>query len=171
MMDGSALPLCQRCLGLYTGAGLTALFLLISHLWRRGLPCLSIFLIQTAGLLTALLAGLHILDYGPAWRFACGLWTGHVVLWWLAGAAVHLHISQFNFLKSGPWPPTDKIRTFSFIAFITILSLFIEHLIRPGYYLWLTLSLAGLIALILTLTLVLTALIKYFYGMLPKPEH
>jgi hypothetical protein len=44
--DGAALPVCQRCLGLYLGAALTALWLLGTGIWRRGLPSWSVFLLN-----------------------------------------------------------------------------------------------------------------------------
>ncbi len=37
VVDGTALPLCQRCLGLYAGAFLTTIWLVTSGIWRRGL--------------------------------------------------------------------------------------------------------------------------------------
>jgi len=89
-LGGQALPVCERCLGLYTGAALTAAWLVATGLRRRGLPHLEGAMVQSAALLAAMAGGLHWADAGPAWRLACGLWTGHVAILWLVGGANHL---------------------------------------------------------------------------------
>jgi len=95
VVDGRALPLCQRCLGLYAGAALTMAWLIASglwgrSLWRRGLPCRSVLAVNILCLTAAMLGGMHIIDIGPRWRMLCGLWTGHVAVLWLVGASMHL---------------------------------------------------------------------------------
>ena len=45
VVDGAALPVCQRCLGLYVGALLTAVWLAATGIWRRGLGSWSVFLV------------------------------------------------------------------------------------------------------------------------------
>jgi len=90
VIDGAALPVCQRCLGLYVGALVTLACLAASGAWRRGLPSRSIFAVNVAALLAAILGGLHVLDFGPLWRLACGMWTGQVATLWLIGGSVHL---------------------------------------------------------------------------------
>lgn len=87
IIEGAALPLCQRCLGIYAGAAITAGWLMAVGMRRRGLPPMGIILVNAAALLAAMLGGLHVIDSGPAWRLACGLWTGHVVMLWLFCAA------------------------------------------------------------------------------------
>ena len=89
VLDGEALPVCQRCLGLYAGAALTGLWILASGLWRRGLPERSAAYAHIVMLLAAMAGGVHWLDGGPAWRLVCGLWTGHVAMLWLVGGAGH----------------------------------------------------------------------------------
>ena len=89
ILDGEALPVCQRCLGLYAGAALTGLWLVASGAWRRALPERSVAYAHIAMLLAAIAGGVHWVDAGPAWRLVCGLWTGHVAMLWLVGGAGH----------------------------------------------------------------------------------
>jgi len=89
VLDGEALPVCQRCLGLYAGAALTGLWLVASGAWRRALPERSAAYAHIAMLLAAMAGGAHWVDAGPAWRLVCGLWTGHVAMLWLVGGAGH----------------------------------------------------------------------------------
>ncbi len=89
IVDGEALPVCQRCLGLYAATAFTGICLLITGTWRKGLPPCGVGLLHSVMLLIAMLSGLHIIDAGPTWRLMCGLWTGHVVITWLlTGSAV-----------------------------------------------------------------------------------
>lgn len=87
VVDGEALPLCQRCLGLYVGAAVTGAWLVASGLWRRGFPGVWAVVMQCGLLLVALLGGIHVVDPGARWRMMCGLWTGHVAVLWLSFAA------------------------------------------------------------------------------------
>ena len=90
IVDGVALPVCQRCTGLYGGALFTGLWLFIAGVWRRGLPPRSVVGVHAAALVVALLGGLHVFDFGPTWRLMCGLWTGHVAITWLTTGATQL---------------------------------------------------------------------------------
>ena len=83
-VDGRALPVCERCLGLYLGVLLTLAWLIASGIWRRGLPGRCVLCVHAMALLTAGLGGLHVIDAGPCWRLTCGLLTGHVTASWLA---------------------------------------------------------------------------------------
>ena len=83
VVDGAALPVCQRCTGLYVGALLAGLWLFASRARQRGVPPARLAWAYAAVLIAALLGGVHVLDFGPRWRFLCGLWTGQVVLVWL----------------------------------------------------------------------------------------
>jgi len=99
VLDGEALPVCQRCLGLYAGAALTGLWILASGLWRRALPERSAAYAHIVMLLAAMAGGVHWLDAGPTWRLVCGLWTGHVAMLWLVGGAGHfLRLAGCNVL-------------------------------------------------------------------------
>ncbi|MFB3890694.1 MAG: DUF2085 domain-containing protein [Phycisphaerae bacterium] len=120
VVDGRALPVCQRCLGLYAGAALTMAWLIASWIWRSGLAqgglarrgrwrsglrrsgaeprglelrwplSASVLAVNILCLAAAMLGGLHIIDIGPRWRMLCGLWTGHVAVLWLIGASAYL---------------------------------------------------------------------------------
>jgi hypothetical protein len=90
VLDGEALPICQRCFGLYAGAAVTGAWLLLAGGWRCGLPNRAAGWVQGIALFAAMLGGLHAIDAGPAWRLTCGLWTGHVAALWLTGAGVQL---------------------------------------------------------------------------------
>jgi hypothetical protein len=87
-IGGAALPLCQRCLGLYSGFAVTVVWLALSGTWRRGLASNRVLALHAGVLLAALAGGLHWIDPGPRWRLACGLWTGHVAALWIIGGAV-----------------------------------------------------------------------------------
>src|SRR5512137_2220430 len=91
-VEGLALPVCERCFGLYVGAVVTAVWLLLTRIDRQGLPRGAALAVQVGALLAALLGGLHVIDAGPLWRFACGLWTGHVVIVWLLSASAELRM-------------------------------------------------------------------------------
>ncbi len=111
-LGGQALPVCERCLGLYAGAALTAAWLLATGVRRRGLPHLEGAVVQSAALLAAMAGGLHWVDAGPVWRLACGLWTGHVAMAWLVGGANHLRRpAQPAPAADEPWPWGKRLQT------------------------------------------------------------
>ena len=101
VIDGVPLPVCQRCAGLYVGAFVTGVWLLLSRAARRGLPAYGVVCAQALALLVALAGGLHVLDSGPTWRLLCGLWTGHVALLWLVGGGNQLRAAA----RGGPAGP------------------------------------------------------------------
>ena len=90
VVDGAALPVCQRCLGLYVGAALTAVWLVLSGTWRRGLPTLGVLLLHVGPIVIAGMGGTHVIDAGATWRLMCGLWSGHMIMWWMIGGCVRL---------------------------------------------------------------------------------
>jgi uncharacterized membrane protein len=90
VVDGMALPVCQRCLGLYVAAAVTAEWVLVARLWRRGLPPPAVLAGHLLLLAGAILGGVHVLDSGSLWRVICGAATGHVAMLWLAVSAGHL---------------------------------------------------------------------------------
>ena len=142
---GSPLPLCQRCLGLYAGAGMTAIWLLISGIWRRGLPSWSVFLVNVGVLLAGILGGLHVIDAGATWRFACGLWTGHVVMLWLIGGTVHLYATSKDDFGQLPWRFRDKIQGMAAVGLMLVLAISFESLAFLGWYFWTGLAAVGAI--------------------------
>lgn len=119
---GQTLPLCQRCLGLYLGAALTALYLLFNPAARR-LPTRPLAFLHVTLLLTALLGGLHVLDPGPRFRLLCGLWTGHLASLWLIAAALNF----FRLARHTPPLPRQPARqlaaAFFFPALLALLPL------------------------------------------------
>jgi hypothetical protein len=99
-IDQTPLPVCQRCLGLYTGFALTVVWLALSGIWRRGLAPNGVLALHVGVLLVALAGGLHWIDPGPRWRLACGLWTGHVAAFWILGG--------IREKLTGPWGRGDR---------------------------------------------------------------
>jgi hypothetical protein len=155
--DGAALPVCQRCLGLYLGAALTALWLLGTGIWRRGLPSWSVFLLNVAVLIAAMLGGLHVIDPGPLWRLAFGLWTGHVATLWLAGAAVHLSsLSRPDVRAELPWRATDKVQGLAFPVALAGLAALFPILLPLGWSFWTATAFLG--AGVLAATVLMAAL-------------
>ena len=118
-IDGVALPLCQRCTGLYAAAALTAGWLAITGLWRRGLPSWGVFLTQAALLLAAMFGGTHAIDSGPTWRLVCGLWTGHVAVVWLVTGGQHLRLlAQPVTGRQLRWRRRDKLASIAAVVAI-----------------------------------------------------
>ena len=108
-VDGAALPVCQRCLGLYVGAALTAAWVLVARLWRRGLPPGALLASHVLVLAGAILGGVHVLDFGPLWRLVCGLATGHILLLWLVMGAAHLwRAGRQTVAPPQPWRRIDR---------------------------------------------------------------
>ncbi len=161
VVDGAALPVCQRCLGLYVGAVLTVIWLLTSGIWRRGLPSWSVFLANVVALLAGIIGGLHIVDTGATWRLTCGLWTGHVVMLWLIGGAVHLYAASKDDLKQLPWRFRDKILGMTMIGLMPILAISFESLAFLGWYFWAGLAAAGTILLAGAIVLSLFSAVRY----------
>jgi len=157
VIDSQALPVCQRCLGLYAGAALTGIWLLSRRRWHLGLPCLVVCLVHIVLLLTAMLSGVHIIDFGPIWRLICGLWTGHVVLMWLTGA-----VAQFNLLLGcrpealTPWRMRDKTEAIICVVMVTAIALVFHEITWLGWYFWTAVVVVGILFLssILLLTTV-----------------
>lgn len=160
VIDQTTLPVCQRCMGLYMGACLTGIWLLLSRGWRRGLPCLEVFLVNVGMLLTAMLGGLHIIDPGPRWRLMCGLWTGHVIVLWLIGAAWHLYILlNHGVQKRLTWTTNDKAQAFVCAALLTVVALIFDKLICLGWYPWTMVIVIGASTIFCTTFLAVTILI------------
>jgi uncharacterized membrane protein len=124
VVDGAALPVCQRCTGLYVGALLAGFWLFASRTRQRGVPPARLAWAYAAVLIAALLGGVHVLDFGPRWRFLCGLWTGQVVLVWLFTGTTQL--STWACGSSGEslfWTRRDKLGACAMLALAPILAL------------------------------------------------
>jgi uncharacterized membrane protein len=90
---GIWLPCCQRCTGLYVGAGVAALL----HLWLR--PKLTGRFLQIHGAFLLAMApfGLHWVAQGPALRTASGVLFGFAVvtfLWLPLSSRFTFHVSR-----------------------------------------------------------------------------
>lgn len=90
---GLLLPCCQRCTGLYVGAGVAALL----HLWLR--PKLRGRFLQIHGAFLLAMApfGLHWIPQGPALRTASDVLFGFAVvtfLWLPLTSRLALHVSR-----------------------------------------------------------------------------
>ena len=151
VVDGCALPVCERCFGLYAGAALTGLWLLASGTWRRGLPDRPVVLANIAMLLAAMAGGLHLVDAGPAWRLVCGLWTGHVALLWLIGAAGHFHRAARSGPPHPPWPLPLRLQALAAAPALALLAVLFTRLVTRGWVLWTALIVLGAAALLAAL--------------------
>ena len=136
IIDGAALPVCQRCLGLYVGAALTAVWLALSGRWRRGLPTLGVLLLHIGPIVVAGLGGTHVIDAGATWRLMCGLWAGHMITWWLVGGAVALWRGS---MRDSARPSRDRMITVQALAALLVLagiSVWFERLSPLGRHFW-----------------------------------
>jgi uncharacterized membrane protein len=144
IVDGAALPVCQRCFGLYAGAALTTGWLLLARTWRCGLPNRGPGWVEGIALLAAMLGGLHVLDMGPAWRLACGLWTGHVVVLWLTGAAAQLaQASQPDLPILRPWRGWHDLQLLAAPPLLAAAACLFTTRMAVGWHVWAALPVAG----------------------------
>ena len=148
VVDGAALPVCQRCLGLYAGASLTAGWLVVCRLWRAGLPPRSVIAVNSVMLIAALLGGIHAIDIGPVWRLMCGLWTGHVVMLWLVcGAGELRRLARPAAASATTW---GRMATASALAagpLLAALACGLPRLLVGGWFVWTGLAAIGLVCL------------------------
>jgi len=157
--EGRALPVCQRCLGLYTAALLTGMWLAASGIWRRGLPARRVFLSHVVMLVAAILGGLKVVDLGATWRVLCGLWTGHVALLWLVGGVVHLR--SLRSCEHGPrygWRRRDEIQGLVFAVLLVALAFGLERAMPLGWGVWTGVAMAGAVTLLTVSVAALVAL-------------
>lgn len=147
-VGGEALPVCQRCLGLYVGAAIAAAWLAAGGVWRRGLPSRGVFAVHVVVLLTALFGGLHLLDYGPAWRLTCGLWTGQVIVLWWVGAGARLRVLRGGPSPQRPWRRADKIGAMALAGAMPLLAGAFGRLARLGWTFWTAVTVLGALALV-----------------------
>ncbi len=160
--DSVLLPVGQRCLGLYVGALLTAPWLLGTGIWRCGLPSRNVFLVHVAALFVAMLGGLHVIDPGPLWRFAFGLWTGHVTLLWLSGAAVHFWaLSRPDIRADLPWRFAQEVQGMAFPAALAGLAVAFPVLLPLGWSFWTVAAVLGVAALAAAMLMAVFAMALY----------
>ncbi|MBE3096455.1 MAG: DUF2085 domain-containing protein [Planctomycetes bacterium] len=152
VLDGEALPLCQRCLGLYAGAALTGLWILATGLWRRALPERSAAYANIVMLLAAMAGGVHWLDAGPTWRLVCGLWTGHVAMLWLTGGAGHLlRLAGREPFEDPPWPRGLRVQALAAGPVLAMLAVAFTQFLSTGWPVAAALVVAGAMFLALAL--------------------
>jgi hypothetical protein len=148
VIDGQLLPLCQRCMGLYGGAAATAVWLAACRLWRRGLPPASVIAADSLVLLAALLGGLGVLDFGPAWRLTCGAWTGHVVMFWIFTAGMWMwRAGKGRSFDSLRWRRADKAKALLVLPLLAILAMLLAAELPGPSWAWVAVALAGLVSL------------------------
>ena len=90
VIGGEELVVCQRCLGLYVGALAAACWLMATRRWRLWRVRGWVVWLHVGLWAVVAVGGLHVVDVGPRWRLACGLWTGWLVVRWLVGAGSEL---------------------------------------------------------------------------------
>ncbi|HUT56707.1 MAG TPA: DUF2085 domain-containing protein [Phycisphaerae bacterium] len=149
LVGGAALPICQRCLGLYVGALLTGVWIIAGGARGRGLPSWSVFVVDTAALAAAMLGGLHVVEGGPALRMTCGQWTGHVAMLWLVGAAVQLAALRNPSKDTPPWRLRDKAGGVAMVAAMPLVAGAFGWLAALGWWFWTAAAVAGLVLLVL----------------------
>jgi uncharacterized membrane protein len=144
VIDGTSLPVCQRCTGLYIGALLTAAWLLTTQIRRRGVPPASVAWGYGAALIAALFGGIHVLDFGPRWRLLCGLWTGHVVLVWLFTGATQLWAwSRGRSSESLVWTRRETLAAWVALAALAAVALAWPAPLSGPWSVWACATVAG----------------------------
>jgi uncharacterized membrane protein len=166
IVDGAALPVCQRCLGLYAGAAVTSAWLLLSGMWRRGFPGRAAVAMEVLALALAILGGVHIIDTGPRWRFACGLWSGHVILLWLAAGAACLRAGEPR-----DWPRSQNRVALLFPPAMALLAAGAGLALGAGRLVWSAMALAGLAALVVAFLSAVAALVAAAVSRLRMAAH
>jgi len=164
VIDGQALPICQRCLGLFCGAFITGMWLWMSGLWRRGLPCRNLALIQIAIILIAMIGGLDWIDPGPRWRMLCGVCTGHITVYWLITGAVSL-ISRCKNHALPQWRKIDVGQGLMMVIVSTLPVITINKLLWLGEQIWSGIALMGILVILFSIALTVFALVYRIAGM------
>ncbi len=121
--------------------------------WRFGLPPAGVLAVQSAAILAAMLGGLHIIDLGPAWRLACGLWTGQVAMAWLVAGA-----GELGRPERLPWPRADAAVAKAMIPILGLAAVAFAAATPSPRALWTSLALAGAACLVAGVLAVVWAL-------------
>ena len=157
VIDGSVLPFCQRCMGVYIGLGISFVYLLASGYYKKGLPPQSIIYVNIASLLIMPIFGFHLLDPGPAWRLWSGLIFGNAIAFLLCPATLVIYSEGKAFGHN------TKVSTFCFFLLFALLS--ITPLWFPiqssfFYYGTIALALVGVLGVLLCIAATIVFLIK-----------
>ncbi|MBN1845258.1 MAG: DUF2085 domain-containing protein [Sedimentisphaerales bacterium] len=164
VIDGQALGVCQRCLGLYVAAALTGGYLLAGRIWRRGLPSRPVAWVHIALLLVALAGGVHWLDLGPRWRLLCGLWTGHVITFWLVAGGFHLLALRRRPGRLAPWRPDEELTAVAAAGMLVPLAAGFYRLGGLGPRVWNIGTLLGIVVLLAAFILAIGSLTVHLRG-------
>jgi hypothetical protein len=130
----------RRCLGLYAGAIVTLVTLAATGAHRRGLPRPAALALQSGLLCLALLGGLHVIDAGPAWRFGCGLATGHIAVAWMIAAGNAIAGSE-------PGTRNQAVGALVLVAGLLVLAAASPLVPYAPRAVWIVLALAGMAAI------------------------
>jgi len=131
--------------------------LLVSGLYKKGLPSLSVIYVNIASLLIMPVFGFHLLDPGPAWRFWSGLIYGNAVVSLLLPATSIIY-NQGR--VRGQYTKTSTLWFFALFAFLNTLPFWFPIQSTLLYYVVLILALTGLFCVLLCLLVIIVFLIK-----------
>ena len=146
-VDGQAMPVCERCLGLYLGALVTLAWLIAAGIWRRPAQQMG-HRRPRGGLAGGGAGGLHAIDTGPRWRLACGLLTGHVTAFWLAaGVACLWSGARRAAVSRGASPRSAQIQGLAMPILLGIFPAFFWPPAFLNWWLWTTMACLGIAAL------------------------
>jgi hypothetical protein len=153
VVDGAPLPVCERCLGLYVGGLLTAIWLIAFRVWRNGLPGRTVVAAEAVALGCAMLAGLHVIDLGPTWRLLCGLWTGHVAVLWLVGGASELRaLSRPGCVGATLWPRRAQLAALAILPGLAVFARCFVALPPVGWQFWSAAATLGALSLLVAVS-------------------
>lgn len=153
------LPLCQRCTGLYIGMGLSFLWLLLSHHYKKGLPSRSILYVNIVCLLLMPVFGFHILDPGPEWRLWSGLIYGNAIVYLLLPAALIIYNKDKKFI----YHPDYSTNSFWILfAFLNSIPFWFPIQSVWFYYVVLILILLGLLCIVIGVSVVTLSVLRKF---------
>ena len=157
VIDGQALPFCQRCTGVYIGLGIGFVYLLLSGYYKKGLPPRSILYINIISLLIMPIFGFHLFDPGAAWRLWSGLIFGNAIVFLLFPAALII-CNEGKVFDHNP-----KVSILYFVLlfiFLSTIPLWFPIESIYFYYTIIALATAGLFCILVCLVMTIVFLIK-----------
>ena len=156
-IDGLLLPLCQRCTGVYTGMGISFIWLLANRYYRKGLPPRSIIYANIVSVAIMPIFGFHLLDPGPGWRLWSGLIFGNAVAFLiLPGSSLICNLGEIA--KS--YTRLSTLGFFVLFIFLNTIPLWFPIQSSYFYYTTLTLILIGLFCVLFCIASILILLAK-----------